>query len=73
MMTVASHKLSLSLERDIDKFAAATAFALSSASALVVVYQRFSTVVDRGRADGERVQVELTARQALCLKWSANR
>ncbi|WP_292214762.1 hypothetical protein [Mesorhizobium sp.] len=56
MLTIASHKPSLSLERDLDQPAAVTAVALLHAK------------LEQQEAS---VQVELTARQAPCLKWSA--
>ncbi|MER8792401.1 autoinducer binding domain-containing protein [Mesorhizobium sp. M0983] len=60
MLTVASRKPSLSLERDIDQLAAVTAVAL--------LHAKFEQQEAEPTAS---VQVELTARQALCLKWSA--
>lgn len=60
MLTVASHKPSLSLERDIDQLAAVTAVALLHAK---LEQQEVGPTAS--------VQAELTARQALCLKWSA--
>lgn len=60
MLTVASHKPSLSLERDIDHLAVMTAVALLHAK-----------LEQQEAAPTARVEVELTARQALCLKWSA--
>lgn len=60
MLTLASNKLSLSLERDIDQIAAVTAVALLHASL---------NHLDAGPTAAR--SVELTAKQALCLKWSA--
>ncbi|WP_292527180.1 autoinducer binding domain-containing protein [Mesorhizobium sp.] len=60
MLTVASLKPSLSLECDIDQVAAATAVALLHAK------------LEQHEAEPTAsAPVELTARQALCLKWSA--
>lgn len=60
MLTLASSKPSLSLERDLDQIAAVTAVAflhatLEAHSVRPTAYNKF----------------QLTARQALCLKWSA--
>ncbi|RWI83834.1 MAG: autoinducer-binding protein [Mesorhizobium sp.] len=60
MLTVASHKPSLSLEHDIDQLAAVTAVALLHAK-----------LEQHEPEPTARAPVELTARQALCLKWSA--
>ncbi|WP_292520862.1 autoinducer binding domain-containing protein [Mesorhizobium sp.] len=60
MLTVASHKPSLSLEHDIDQLAAATAVALLHAKLEQEEHEPTASA-----------QIELTARQALCLKWSA--
>ncbi|MER8836854.1 autoinducer binding domain-containing protein [Mesorhizobium sp. M0909] len=60
MLTVASHKPSLSLEHDTDQLAAVTAVALLQARLEQQEVQPTTSV-----------QAELTARQALCLKWSA--
>lgn len=60
MLTLASSKPSLSLEVDIDQVAAVNAVALLHASL--------------GHLDAEPTSarsIELTAKQALCLKWSA--
>lgn len=59
MLTLASDKPSLDLETDIDQVAAATAVGY-----LHVIEQQNSGVV-RGNI------CELTPKQALCLKWSA--
>lgn len=60
MLTVASHKPALSLDRDIDQLAAVTAVALLHAK-----------LEQQDAAPTASIQIELTARQALCLKWSA--
>lgn len=60
MLTLASNKPSLSLECDIDQLAAATAVALLHARLEIQEIEPTASA-----------QVELTARQALCLKWSA--
>ena len=60
MLTLASSKPSLSLERDIDQVAAITAVALLHAT-----LERHDVEPTAARS------VELTAKQALCLKWSA--
>lgn len=60
MLTLASAKSSLSLESDIDQVAAVTSVALLHAS------------LERHNAEPTAARsVELTAKQALCLKWSA--
>ncbi|WP_348633185.1 hypothetical protein [Mesorhizobium sp. M2A.F.Ca.ET.029.05.1.1] len=58
MLTVASQKPSLSLERDIDQLAAMTAVALLHAK-----------LEQQGAEPTASVQIKLTARQALCLRW----
>lgn len=60
MLTLASSKPSLSLDRDIDQIAAVTAVAFLHA-----------TVEGHKISPTAQNQKELTARQALCLKWSA--
>lgn len=60
MLTLASSKATLSLETDIDQIAAVTAVALLHAA------------LERHDAEPTAVCfVELTAKQALCLRWSA--
>lgn len=60
MLTLASNKQSLSLKTDIDQIAAVTSVALLHAS------------FERNKAEPTAARsVELTAKQALCLKWSA--
>lgn len=60
MLTLASNKPSLSLEKDIDQIAAVTAAALLHAS----LHHH-----DAGPTAAR--SIELTAKQALCLRWSA--
>lgn len=60
MLTLASNKPSLSLETDIDQIAAVTAVALLHAS-----LQHHDASPTAARS------IELTAKQALCFKWSA--
>ncbi|MBB6469405.1 LuxR family transcriptional activator of conjugal transfer of Ti plasmids [Aminobacter lissarensis] len=60
MLTLASNKPSLSLETDIDQIAAVNAVALLHAS-----LDHLNTEPTSARP------IELTAKQALCLKWSA--
>lgn len=60
MLTLASNKSSLSLEKDIDQVAAVNAVALLHAS---LEYNEAKPTAARS--------IELTAKQALCLKWSA--
>jgi LuxR family transcriptional activator of conjugal transfer of Ti plasmids len=60
MLTLASNKPSLSLEADIDQLAAVTSAALLHAR-----LARTDTEPTAARS------IELTAKQALCLKWSA--
>lgn len=60
MLTLASNKSSLSLNSDIDQVAAVTSVAL------------LHSTLERHNAEPTAVSsVELTAKQALCLKWSA--
>lgn len=60
MLAPASNKRSLSLETDIDQVAAVTAVTLLHAS------------LDQNDAEPTAARsIELTAKQALCLKWSA--
>jgi LuxR family transcriptional activator of conjugal transfer of Ti plasmids len=60
MLTLASSKPSLSLDSDIDQVAAVTSVALLHAS------------LEQHNAEPTAARsVELTAKQALCLKWSA--
>ena len=60
MLTLASNRPSLSLETDIDQIAAVTSVALLHAS------------LDHHEAEPSAARsIELTAKQALCLKWSA--
>jgi LuxR family transcriptional activator of conjugal transfer of Ti plasmids len=60
MLTLASNKPSLSLETDIDQVAAVTSVALLHAS------------LEHSDAEPTAARsIELTAKQALCLKWSA--
>lgn len=60
MLTLASAKTALSLDRDIDQVAAVTAVAFLHAA------------FDHQDVESSaRTNVELTARQALCLRWSA--
>jgi LuxR family transcriptional activator of conjugal transfer of Ti plasmids len=60
MLTLASNKPSLSLETDIDQIAAVKAVALLHAS------------LEHHDAEPTAAQsIELTAKQALCLRWSA--
>ncbi len=60
MLTLASTKPTLSLETDIDQVAAVTSVALLHAA-----LDRYDTAPTAARS------VTLTAKQALCLKWSA--
>ncbi|MGA0565373.1 autoinducer binding domain-containing protein [Ancylobacter sp. VNQ12] len=60
MLTLASHKLSLAVEKDIDQIAAVTAVA-----------QLHAKLEQQDAEPTANVQVELTAKQALCLRWSA--
>jgi LuxR family transcriptional activator of conjugal transfer of Ti plasmids len=60
MLTLASNKPSLSLERDIDQVAAVTSVALLHAA-----LERLDAEPTAARP------IELKAKQALCLKWSA--
>ena len=60
MLTFASHKPSLSLDKDIDQLAAITA-----------VSQLHAKLEQQDVAPTASAQVELTVRQATCLKWSA--
>lgn len=60
MLTLASSKPSLSLDTDIDQVAAVTSVALLHAS-----LEHYDAEPTAARS------VELTAKQALCLKWSA--
>ena len=60
MLTLASDKPTLSLERDIDQIAAVTAVAFLHA-----------TIEHQDIEPTARTTIELTAKQALCLKWSA--
>lgn len=60
MLTLASDKPSLSLERDIDQVAAGTAVALLHA-----------TIERQGAEPTAQATIELTVKQALCLAWSA--
>lgn len=60
MLTLASNKPSLSLETDIDQIAAVNAVALLHAS---LEYHDAEPTAVRS--------IELTAKQALCLRWSA--
>lgn len=60
MLTLASSKPSLSLDRDIDQIAAVTAVAFLH-----------STVEAHKITPTAQIRAQLTARQALCLKWSA--
>lgn len=60
MLTLASSKPELTLEKDIDPVAAATAVAFLHAR-----------IEDIGATPTALERVELTPRQALCLKWSA--
>ncbi|HML42684.1 MAG TPA: autoinducer binding domain-containing protein [Hyphomicrobium zavarzinii] len=60
MLTLASVKPSLSLDKDIDEIAAVTAVAFLHAS-----------LEGRNARPTAQHRIELTARQALCLKWSA--
>lgn len=60
MLTLASNKPALSLERDIDQMAAVNAVALLHAS---LEHHDAEPTASRS--------IELTAKQALCLRWSA--
>lgn len=60
MLTLASHKPSLAVEKDIDQIAAVTAVA-----------QLHAKLEQQDAEPTASVQVELTAKQALCLRWSA--
>ena len=60
MLTLASERPSLSLEKDIDQIAATTAVALLHA-----------TIEHREVEPTARATIELTAKQSLCLAWSA--
>lgn len=60
MLTLASNKTSLSLDTDIDQVAAVTSVALLHAS---LEHHAIEPTAARS--------IELTAKQALCLKWSA--
>lgn len=60
MLTLASSKQSVSLETDIDQVAAVTSAALLHAS-----------LEHHGAEPTAARSIELTAKQALCLKWSA--
>jgi LuxR family transcriptional activator of conjugal transfer of Ti plasmids len=60
MLTLASNKPSLSLETDIDQIAAVNAVALLHAS-----------LEHHDAAPTSARSIELTAKQALCLRWSA--
>ncbi|RWF86842.1 MAG: autoinducer-binding protein [Mesorhizobium sp.] len=60
MLTVASHKASLSLEHDIDQLAAVTAVAFLHAKLEQTDVEPTAST-----------RIELSARQTLCLKWSA--
>ena len=60
MLTVASHKSSLSLEKDIDQIAAVTA-----------VSQLHAKLEQQDVEPTASFHVDLKAKQALCLKWSA--
>jgi LuxR family transcriptional activator of conjugal transfer of Ti plasmids len=60
MLTLASHKISLSLEKDIDQVAAVTA-----------VSQLHAKLEQQNIDRTANVPVILTARQAICLRWSA--
>ncbi|WP_054313386.1 autoinducer binding domain-containing protein [Mesorhizobium sp. 1M-11] len=60
MLTLASNKPSLSLETDIDQLGAVNAVALLHAS-----LEHYDATPTAARS------IELTAKQALCLKWSA--
>lgn len=60
MLTLASRKPALSLETDIDQAAAVTSVAL-----LHAILERHDVEPTASRS------IELTAKQALCLKWSA--
>lgn len=60
MLTLASDRSALTLEKDIDQIAAATAVALLHAT------------IDRQETEPTaQATIELTAKQALCLAWSA--
>lgn len=60
MLTLASNKPSLSLERDIDQLAAVTAVSLLHAK-----------LEQQDAAPTASTPVELTVKQATCLRWSA--
>ena len=60
MLTLASHKPTLSLEKDIDQIAAITAVA-----------QLHAKLEQQDVEPTASVHVDLKAKQALCLKWSA--
>lgn len=60
MLTLASRKLSVSLEKDIDQLAAVTAVSLLHAK-----------LEHQGVAPTASDRIELTVRQATCLKWAA--
>jgi LuxR family transcriptional regulator, activator of conjugal transfer of Ti plasmids len=60
MLTLASHKTSLCLETDIDQIAAVTAVA-----------QLHATMEQQDVEPTASVEIDLKAKQALCLKWSA--
>lgn len=60
MLTLASHRPVLSLEKDIDQMAAVTSVALLHAA-----LERQDVEPTAARS------IDLTAKQALCLKWSA--
>lgn len=60
MLTLASHKRSLSLEKDIDQIAAVTA-----------VSQLHAKFEQQDVEPTASFHVDLKAKQALCLKWSA--
>lgn len=60
MLTLASHKPSLCLETDIDQIAAVTAVA-----------QLHAKLEQQDAAPTSSVAIDLKAKQALCLKWSA--
>lgn len=60
MLTLASHKPSLCLETDIDQIAAVTAVA-----------QLHAKMEQHDAEPTASVEIDLKAKQALCLKWSA--
>ena len=60
MLTLASHKPSLNLETDIDQIAAVTAVA-----------QLHAKMEQQDAEPTASVEIDLKAKQALCLKWSA--